>query len=252
VRPSYVPVRLNAPDRPLPQPPGRRCPPVPPQAPPPVSGRVRSLPAALPVRLPARLPVRLPFRLAAVMVAVTAAATGCVNVGEGEGDTHRAGPSHSAGQPGGAAPDGMSTVSDAGSGYGVGAGGDGKHGHGGAVRHGHPASPPTPPAREVDGVVASVPARPGSSARPTPSVPAPPTPTRTPVPTESPAPPPETSAPPSPPPPAEPSSSAHEGAGPQLADRQAVPAPVAGAPAFGTLAEGPPPLPGDSPDPLAR
>jgi hypothetical protein len=226
VRPSYVPVRLNAPARPLPQLPGRRCLPVLSQAPSPVPSPVRP-PTGLSVGLTARLPVRLPFRLAAVMVAVTAAATGCVNVGEGDGDTHRAGPSHSAGQPGGEAPDGVSTVSDGGGGYGVDAGGDGKHGHGGKTRHGHPASPPAPSAREADGVAASVPVRPGSSARPTPTVPAPPTPTRTPVPTESAAPPAETSAPPSSPPPAEPSSSAHEGAGPQLADRQAAPAPAA-------------------------
>jgi hypothetical protein len=204
VRPLCVPVRLYVPVRPR------------------LSGRRR-----------------LPVRLAAVMVAVTAAATGCVSVGDG--DAHRAGPSRSAGQPGGEVPDGMSAESGGGGGggYGVGAGGDGKHAHAGKAKHGDSSPSSSPPSREVDGVAVSAPVKPGGSTRPTPTVPAPPVPTRTSGPTGT-ATPTETTPPPSSPPSAVPSSSAHEGTGPQLADREVAPAPAAGTPAFGNVAMGPP------------
>lgn len=240
MRPLRMPARPYAPARPqsqlqlLPQS----------QLQPQVSGERRCLPALLPARSPARSPVRpaagLPVRLAAVMVAVTAAATGCVSVGDG--DAHRVAPSHSAGQPGGPAPDGMSAESGGGRGFGLEAGGDGKHTHAGKRRPKDAKDAKSPSAQEADGVPAAVPVEPGSSVRATPTAPAPSPPTRAPAPpTESAAPPTEAPAPSSsPPPPAEPSSSAHEGTGPQLADRVSVPAPAAGTPAYAVPAAGSP------------
>lgn len=71
-------------------------------------------------------PMYVPVRLAAA-VAVVAAAAGCMSVGDDAGGGAK--PSHSAGQHGGAAPDGGSGVPGGGIGFG-GSAGDGKHGHG--------------------------------------------------------------------------------------------------------------------------
>ncbi|MCZ9351136.1 hypothetical protein NGM36_15220 [Streptomyces mutabilis] len=181
-------------------------------------------------------PLYVPVRLAATAVAVAAAA-GCMSVGD-DASGGGARPSHSAGEQGGAAPDGGPAVSSGNVGYGAAAAdeargrGKGKkgkdkgeddgeeHGEGGKGKGGTPSA--EPPAR------ATPPPVKGGDDGPAPTRTPPPEPTRTaepePTPTEEPP------ASPSPEPTtAEPSSSAHEPPGTQLGHRE--PAPTAGAPA---------------------
>ncbi|MFI8241183.1 hypothetical protein ACIF83_28625 [Streptomyces sp. NPDC085866] len=167
-------------------------------------------------------PLYVPVRLAATVLALTAAA-GCVSVGD-DADG-RAGPSHSAGQRGGEAPDGGPVEGGGGFGYGGGGRGDGKHEHGGKKKRGESAAPSATPS--VPGSASVAPPKSGKTTNPAPTQTVEPTPTQTaepqPTPTEEPT-------PASPPPPsAEPSSSAHEETGTQLAQRE--PAPAAGTPA---------------------
>lgn len=179
-------------------------------------------------------PLYVPVRLAVTVMAVAAAA-GCMSVGDEEGG--RAGPSHSAGQPGEEAPDG--TSAGAGGGFGMGAaGGDGKHGHGkgrGGKATASASAPASPSAgRSAPATAGAV--KPGKSERPgvpTPTGEQPTAPTRSPDP-EPPAPTPEPPSPTPEPTVAEPSASAHEDGGTtaQLADREPAPeaAPEAGSP----------------------
>ncbi|MET8946607.1 hypothetical protein ABZX30_24330 [Streptomyces sp. NPDC004542] len=170
-------------------------------------------------------PLTVPVRLAATAMAL-AAASGCVHVGD---DASPARQSPSAGQRGGQAPDGLTVVSGRGGAYG-GETADGKHGHGGKAKAGKSASASATPSAKGS-ASASTPTRPGRTEKPGDPAPtkAQPTPTRTAEPASTPPPPsplpPASSEPPS----AEPSSSAHEGTGPQLAQRE--PAPRAGSPA---------------------
>ncbi|MFJ4949768.1 hypothetical protein [Streptomyces sp. NPDC088760] len=168
-------------------------------------------------------PLYVPVRLAAAVLAVTAAA-GCVNVGD---DAGRVRPSHPAGQRGGEAPDGGPVDGVGGLAREEGGAGDGKHGHGGKAKKGESASASATPSAARS--VSHAPAEPGRTVQPGDPEPtkAQPTPPVTSAPPEPPAstPPPPVSDPPS----AEPSSSAHEEAGPQLAQRE--PAPRAGVPA---------------------
>ncbi|MFI2206940.1 hypothetical protein ACH47Z_40805 [Streptomyces sp. NPDC020192] len=174
-------------------------------------------------------PLYVPVRLAVTMLAVATAAAGCVNVGD---DAGRARPSHSAGRHGGAAPDGGPVAGVGGQERGARAG-DGKHGNGGKTKPGESPSASATPSGAASASPTPAqpgkPGRPGSTAGPGDPAPtqAPPTPPAT---SQPPAPP--ASTPPPPPsesPTPEPSSSAHEGTGPQLVQRE--PAPEAGAPA---------------------
>jgi hypothetical protein len=169
-------------------------------------------------------PLSVPVRLT-VTALTLAAAAGCVNVGD---DAGRARPAHSAGRHGGEAPDGGPVEGAGGFGGHPGKAGDDKHGHGGkAKRDEDSASPSATPSGERSDPAA--PAKPGTTVRP-----------GDPAPTKAPPPPPVTSAPPAPPastpppvtsapPSAEPSSSAHEGPGSQLVQREPAPEPAAGA-----------------------
>ncbi|MER6030508.1 hypothetical protein [Streptomyces sp. NPDC001851] len=168
-------------------------------------------------------PLPVPVRLTVTVLALAAAA-GCVNVGDAAGPAR---PSHSAGQHGGKAPDGGPVVDAGGLGHN-GAAVDGKHGHGGRAKPEKRASASATPSGEDSSPAA--PAKPPKTPEPVDPQPtkapsAPPVTSAPPEPPPSPTPPPPTSEPPS----AEPSSSAHEGTGPQLVQRE--PAPTAGAPA---------------------
>lgn len=168
-------------------------------------------------------PMYVPVRLVVTVLAVTAAA-GCVNVGD---DAGRARPSHSAGQRGGEAPDGWPVGGEGALGHG-GAGADGKHGHGGKAKRGESASASATPSGPRS--ASAAPTKPGKTVAP--GDPAPTQGQPEPPPTSAPPEPPATTPPPPPtePPSAEPSSSAHEGTGPQLVQREPVPAPAAGIP----------------------
>ncbi|MFE0414191.1 hypothetical protein [Streptomyces tendae] len=187
-------------------------------------------------------PLYVPVRLAATALAVAAAA-GCMSVGDDESGGG-ARPSHSAGERGGAVPDGGPAVSGGSAGYdaaaadeghgkgkkakgkgkgkgrdeGDGKGKGGKGGRGGAgAASESPAARPTgaPPPDGGDhdpGPTRTPPAEPTRTAEPEP--------TRTEEPPASPTPDPTV---------AEPSSSAHEPPGTQLEQRE--PAPAAGTPA---------------------
>ncbi|MGW2298931.1 hypothetical protein [Streptomyces violaceorubidus] len=179
-------------------------------------------------------PLYVPVRLAATALAVAAAA-GCMSVGDESGGGAR--PSHSAGERGGAVPEGGPAVTGGNAGYdaaaadvGPGKGkkakgkekgkGDGK-GEGGKGEAGAASKPPA--ARPTG---APPPNGGNLDPEPTGTPPAEPTRTAEPEPTRTAEPP----ASPTPEPTvAEPSSSAHEPPGTQLEQRE--PAPAAGAPA---------------------
>ncbi|MET8801684.1 hypothetical protein [Streptomyces sp. NPDC004546] len=170
-------------------------------------------------------PLSVPVRLT-VTVLTLAAAAGCVNVGD---DAGRARPSHSAGQRGGEAPDGGPGDGAGGLGGHDGKAGDRKHEHGGKKKPGEESASPSATSSSGEGDSPAAPAKPGPGSTGDPGGPAPtnapPTPPATSAPPEPPAstPPPATSEPPS----AEPSSSAHEGTGTQLVEREPAPAPGA-------------------------
>ncbi|MFG2606928.1 hypothetical protein ACGFT2_25800 [Streptomyces sp. NPDC048514] len=168
-------------------------------------------------------PSYVPVRLVVTVLAVTAVA-GCVNVGD---DAGRARPSHSAGRHGGEAPDGGPVWGEGGRGHG-GARGDGKHGRRGKTKPGESASASATPSGPDS--ASAAPTKPGGTVdpgdpAPTQDQPEPPPISAPPEPPASPPPPPASE-----PPSAEPSSSAHEETGPQLVQREPVPAPAAGIP----------------------
>jgi len=168
----------------------------------------------------------VPVRLAATVMAVAAAA-GCISVGD---DGSRPGPSHSAGQRGGEAPDGGSAVSGGGVGF---HGGKGAKGGTGSAKPDESTSPGASMAASASGGAkpsAKAPEK-GGTGSSNESVPpkGEASPTDTPAePTPPPPPPPVSSPPASDPGTPEPSSSAHEQAT-QLEQRE--PAPAAGTPA---------------------
>ncbi|WP_282087688.1 hypothetical protein [Streptomyces tendae] len=185
-------------------------------------------------------PLYVPVRLAATALAVAAAA-GCMSVGDDEpGGGAR--PSHSAGERGGAVPDGGPAVSGGNAGYDAAAAGEGHgkgkkakgkgkgrdegdgKGKGGKGGDGGAGSVTEPPAARPTG--APPPDGGDHDPEPTRTPPAEPTRTAEPEPTRTEEPP----ASPTPDPTvAEPSSSAHEPPGTQLEQRE--PAPAAGTPA---------------------
>ncbi|MFL9659217.1 hypothetical protein ACJ7VE_36545 [Streptomyces sp. PB17] len=186
-------------------------------------------------------PLYVPVRLAATALAVAAAA-GCMSVGDEPGGGAR--PSHSAGERGGAVPDGGPAVSGGNAGYDAAAAGEGRgkgkkakgkdkgegrdegdgKGKGGKDGEGGAGSASEPPAARPTG--APPPDGGDHDPEPTRTPPAEPTRTAEPEPTRTEEPP----ASPTPDPTvAEPSSSAHEPPGTQLEQRE--PAPAAGTPA---------------------
>ncbi|MEU8982942.1 hypothetical protein [Streptomyces sp. NPDC048309] len=166
----------------------------------------------------------VPVRLAATVMAVAAAA-GCMSVGD---DGSRPGPSHSAGQRAGEAPDGGSAVNGGGAGFHAGREAKGDA----SAKPGESASGTASPSASEGGKAKPSAQAPGKGGKgqpgppgPTKGVPSPPASTADPTP--PPPPPPPSDPPSSDPTTAEPSSSAHEQAT-QLVQRE--PAPEAGSP----------------------